>query len=158
MKQIRVFSRQVFNTYCEEKNWDVVDNFNIYDTDMCVIEVLDTMSGINQKPFFSYNSPRVLIQSFDDVDGSIGDAQPISMEQADEIYKFIVSNKDCTKFIVHCAAGISRSGAIGMFIYDYLKSIGEDKVRFPEYSFVRPNIRVSSMLNRFFYSDEKIHN
>ncbi len=97
MKQVRVFSRQVFNEYCREKNWDVVDNFNIFDTDVAVIEILDSADGINFKPFFEKGSDRVLIQRFDDVAGEIDDCIVFSKTHADNIVKFI------------CARGTSDS-------------------------------------------------
>lgn len=38
--------------------------------------------------------------------------------KAKKLYEFIKRNKDKSMAIVHCAAGISRSGAIGTFIHD----------------------------------------
>lgn len=40
---------------------------------------------------------------------------PIKISQAREIIQFIVENKD-KNFLVHCRAGISRSGAICLFL------------------------------------------
>ncbi len=153
MKIIRVLSRSNFNTYCKQELWDVPGNFEMFDTDTAIIEILDTMDSINSTPFFgNTNCNRILKVYFDDVDGPIGDAIPISYNQSIEIIDFIVNNKCIDKFIVHCAAGISRSGAVGSFIYNYFKSMGED-VDFPEYNKVIPNVRVHAMLNRFFYVD-----
>ena len=42
----------------------------------------------------------------------------ISDEQLDELYDFIMKNKDNKNFVVHCTAGISRSGAVGEFVND----------------------------------------
>ena len=42
----------------------------------------------------------------------------ISDEQVDELYDFIMKNKDKKNFVVHCTAGISRSGAVGEFVND----------------------------------------
>ena len=41
---------------------------------------------------------------------------PISDSEAEAMYKFIAKNKD-KNFVVHCAAGVSRSGAIALFIH-----------------------------------------
>ena len=38
---------------------------------------------------------------------------PITKEQGKEIKDFILKNKD-TKFLIHCAAGMSRSAGVGM--------------------------------------------
>ena len=42
----------------------------------------------------------------------------ISDEQVDELYDFIMKNKDKKNFVVHCTAGVSRSGAVGEFVND----------------------------------------
>ena len=42
---------------------------------------------------------------------------PISDDQATAMYRFIAKNKD-KHFVVHCAAGISRSGAVALFIHN----------------------------------------
>lgn len=42
----------------------------------------------------------------------------ISDEQLDELYDFIMKNKDKKNFVVHCTAGVSRSGAVGEFVND----------------------------------------
>lgn len=56
---------------------------------------------------------------FYDIEHEIGDYKPISFEQAKEIYEFIRSNFG-KKLVVHCHAGIARSGAIGEFYWEML--------------------------------------
>lgn len=46
-------------------------------------------------------------------------AEPITPEQADELYKFIMEHKD-KNIIVNCRMGISRSGAVARFCVDFL--------------------------------------
>ena len=61
---------------------------------------------------------------FYDIDEDIYDEvkdftyKTISDEQLDELYDFIMKNKDKKNFVVHCTAGISRSGAVGEFVND----------------------------------------
>ncbi len=61
---------------------------------------------------------------FYDIDEDIYDEvkdftyKTISDEQVDELYDFIMKNKDKKNFVVHCTAGISRSGAVGEFVND----------------------------------------
>ena len=64
---------------------------------------------------------------FYDIDEDIYDEvkdftyKTISDEQLDELYDFIMKNKDKKNFVVHCTAGVSRSGAVGEFVNDYLE-------------------------------------
>lgn len=53
---------------------------------------------------------------FWDVPEKIGNYNPISENQAQDIYNFIQNNKDKKMCIVHCTAGVSRSGAVGTFV------------------------------------------
>ena len=61
---------------------------------------------------------------FYDIDEDIYDEvkdftyKTISDEQLDELYDFIMKNKDKKNFVVHCTAGVSRSGAVGEFVND----------------------------------------
>jgi len=54
-------------------------------------------------------------------------------DQAKELVSFIDDNKECS-FIVHCDAGVSRSGAVGTFICRYLRHSLES------FKIVNPNI------------------
>jgi predicted protein tyrosine phosphatase len=53
----------------------------------------------------------VLQIQFWDIEEALGNYNPITAEQGKEIYNFIEKNKDC-KFLVHCAAGQSRSAGV----------------------------------------------
>lgn len=61
---------------------------------------------------------------FYDIDEDIYDEvkdftyKTISDEQLDELYDFIMKNKDKKNFVVHCTARVSRSGAVGEFVND----------------------------------------
>ena len=63
-----------------------------------------------------------------------------------KIVDFINKHKDKSVFIVHCSAGISRSGAVATFLYDkFLSEI--DKVQFRrENKYIRPNLYVLKRL------------
>ena len=55
--------------------------------------------------------------------------------KAHKLYEFIKRNKDKSLAIIHCGAGVSRSGAIGTFIFDLYGTISWDQ-------FIRKNPRV----------------
>jgi hypothetical protein len=46
----------------------------------------------------------------------------ITSSQAKEIVDFFLRNEDKRVFYIHCGAGISRSGAVASFIYDYFRN------------------------------------
>ncbi len=87
-----------------------------------LISINDT-HGTPEVPYFE-NKSNVKVMFFDDIERDIyhktyGDIKAFSKEQARELVEFIDRHKDKEKCIVHCAAGISRSGAVGTFINDY---------------------------------------
>lgn len=107
----------------------MVDN-NINDqnvesfTDTAFISILNSEATGH----FKTNHANVLVLNFDDVTDDLNwdDDDPdfygpvlFTVEQAKQILEFIELNKDKQQFIVHCSAGISRSGAVGTFINDY---------------------------------------
>ena len=75
------------------------------------------------------SGPNSIVLVFDDIiDDEIGkrlhdkgDCQLFSKEQAKQLYDFIFKNRHKSQVLVHCSAGISRSGAVGTFINDFLK-------------------------------------
>lgn len=92
--------------------------------DIAFISILntDTTSG-----HFKINKTNVLILFFDDIitdlnwDNDSNYIGPVAFteEQAKQVLEFVDNNKDRKQFIIHCSAGISRSGAVGTFINDY---------------------------------------
>ena len=78
-------------------------------------------------PYFSSDHANVLNLVFDDLTPADMDkvwskfsgAVLFTKEQAIKVIKFVEQNKD-RKFIVHCSAGVSRSGAVGNFIRQML--------------------------------------
>ncbi len=81
---------------------------------------------------------------FWDVPEKIGNYNPISQNQAQDIYNFIQSNNDKRLCIVHCTAGVSRSGAVGTFIHN---QYGNPLIDFSaENPFILPNELVLNLL------------
>lgn len=66
---------------------------------------------------------------------------------AGELFRFIEKNKDKKQWIVHCTAGISRSGAVGEFLADYFGiSYHLFKRDNPQ---VKPNTLVKNTLRKY---------
>lgn len=119
-----------------------------------LISINDTF-GPWSVSWFDKNHSNVLLLWFDDVERD-GERSPTNKEpgrafnedQVQSLIDFIDDNMD-KDFIVHCTAGISRSGAVGRFINDIL---GGDKEKFLRTnSRICPNGRVSRMLNEYYW-------
>lgn len=103
---IKVFSLVEFT-----KNIDDLVN----DADAYFISILNPDNTSSIKP----DSENYKTWWFWDLDNNIGSNLTITDEQADEIAKFIIQNKDKDKLYVHCSAGVARSGAIGEVVNDF---------------------------------------
>jgi predicted protein tyrosine phosphatase len=63
-----------------------------------------------------------------------------------ELAKFIRDNEDKSQWIIHCKAGISRSGAVGVVINDYFEL---DYFRFKANNpIVQPNSHIVGLLRK----------
>jgi predicted protein tyrosine phosphatase len=149
-KAILVWSKQQFN--------DVMASMKITDSDVelfnqiAFISINDT-EGSYSKPWFNENHSNVLNLHFDDVESALEvsptnkiQCRPFTEEQGKAIIDFIESNKDKRQFIVHCAAGISRSGAVGLFINDYFAGNYDEFMKINPY--VHPNGHITRTLNK----------
>ena len=68
-----------------------------------------------------------------------------------EIADFVDDNHKASTWIVHCSAGISRSGAVSLWLKDWLKfKYGIDAVNV-DGKYALPNSHVLSELNRMFF-------
>ena len=112
----------------------------------------DTSGDYYANPLFKMNHHNVLNLKFDDVEEDL-QVSPTNKEmtkaftknQAEKIVNFLESNTNINTLIVHCAAGISRSGAVGQFALDYLHGDKDNfKLNNPH---IWPNARVSRLLN-----------
>jgi predicted protein tyrosine phosphatase len=143
MKKIFVLSKNNFDNFClkNEITDSTVDEFY----EICFISIHNTND--NWKYAFSENHSNVLNLTFDDIEEDVAqkNAYAFTSLQASELYEFILSNSDKSIFVIHCTAGISRSGAIGTFIANYFNvDMEEFKMDNP---YILPNSHVLKMLN-----------
>lgn len=148
---VRILSKRRFNELMSEN--DITDE-NVEDVDNAfMISINDTNRPDGFRPqHFKDDHDNVMVLEFDDVDNewevsptNKGKCTPFSEEQAIDLFNFINRNKDKHMCIVHCEAGISRSGAVGTFVHDY---IGGDFNKFKYHNGgIVPNARVSRMLS-----------
>lgn len=159
--KITVLSQDNFNTTLRLGN---VNDSNVEDDkDFFFISINSTPEANEEfsNSYFKENHSNVLILHFDDVteDGNVspfgddlGKTKAFSEDQAKQIIEFLNKNKDKRACMLHCAAGISRSGAVGAFIADYFRvPFAEYKRTNPQ---IRPNPHVSSTLNKLFFYDQ----
>ena len=118
--------------------------------------------------YFKENHENVMNMRFDDVENDGGPAflmkddpdidafeedkvKAFSEKQAKDLYEFIKMHRDKETCIVHCMAGISRSGAVGSFVQGYCQ--GDWELFKRDNPFISPNGRVHRMLNAAKYND-----
>lgn len=97
---------------------DVDDNNVENKTETALISICSTTNtfcGIQQNHYFKQSKDNVLNIRFDDIQEEEQGLLLFNEDIATILIKFILKNID-KDFIVHCTAGISRSGAVGEFI------------------------------------------
>ncbi|MCK9154712.1 MAG: hypothetical protein M0P12_01210 [Paludibacteraceae bacterium] len=115
MKEVYVLSRKDFVEHCKRVGKEAFS----YNDNVAVISIENMGEGWKH---VLGNSPRVLNVEFDDVLFDDGGFKAVTPETAKEIWNFLFrinkeadeKSKDLT-LIVHCGAGISRSGGVGLF-------------------------------------------
>lgn len=110
-------------------------------------------SNTNPDSCYFQNKSNVKVLFFDDCYVDEEHAKAITEEQAMELLDFIDEHKDKDYCYVHCAAGISRSGAVGAFICDYTES--DWNVFITDNPQIHPNITVLRALK---HAVKKKHN
>lgn len=147
---ILVTSRSAFNDYmtCRGINDDNVEDLN--KAFFVSIHNSRDRGRLDPRVHFKREHPNVKVLYFDDVEtedeGDDVKCVPFDESMASEIIDFLESNRDKTGCIVHCTAGVSRSGAVGTFINDYFGQRHEEFVR--ANPLCCPNARVSRLLNK----------
>ena len=134
---------------------DITDeNVEKFDS-MIFISIVDTLCETNH---FEKDHNNCITLKFDDVENDlepsptqIFSTKAFTKDQAKKLFDFIKANRDKEKCVVHCMAGISRSGAVGTFINGYAKGDWELFMRTNRN--IMPNGRVHRMLNEAKYND-----
>jgi len=99
-------------------------------------------------PIIIEDAPNVLNLWFNDAEEYNPATETVLFDEdmADSVVRFVEANKDAKAWVLHCTAGISRSGAVGGFIADYLGIYYKDfKIDNPQ---VQPNALVKKLLTR----------
>ena len=142
MKQIKAIPKLVFDKHFTD------EEFKYYDY-ACFISILDID---NNEQKFDKSIDNFLQVKMWDIEEDLFENGELKYEKPNDnelknIVDFINKHKDKSVFIVHCSAGISRSGAVATFIKD--KFIDEvDKEKFnTENKYIQPNLYILKRLN-----------
>lgn len=146
---IKIFDKASFDILMQR--WGITNEAVEQQSDTFFISINDTQ-GTDEKPYFQ-NNKNVKVLFFDDVEEDLHDPKygfikAFSSEQAKEIIDFLEQHFDKKKCILHCAAGISRSGAVGTFVNDFF---GGDYFELMKNNpYIHPNGHVLRTLKREF--------
>lgn len=116
-----ITSKTAFDELMEQRG---ITNENVESYTKTFFISINDCFGTDEIPYFS-NKKNVMVLFFDDVEKDIIEsngscvARAFTSEQAEQLLRFIKNNSDKESCIIHCAAGISRSGAVGTFVNDY---------------------------------------
>ena len=143
--KILILNKREFNKFME---WNMIDDSNVESQDAMFISINnmyreeDKHDKWGRTSYFKRHHKNVMIMHFPDVGEDYhekfpNDPKVFTPHKAKKLYEFIKANKDKSMAIVHCAAGISRSGAVGTFIYDMY---GRDTMTWEEFKRKNPRI------------------
>jgi predicted protein tyrosine phosphatase len=118
MAQIYIFSYRQFNKVMEDMGWNDSNIDNL--TNTAIVSICDTDGSMPH--WFKEQHHNVLNIEFDDNEHPVPGANIIALteNQAKLIVDFYENNINVEYFIVHCAAGISRSAAVATCFMDFL--------------------------------------
>lgn len=116
----------------------------------------------NIEPYFPEDRANLKVMWFDDVSediytpdlknpGELILVKAMTEEQAAELYSFIKANRGKDSIIIHCTAGVSRSGAVATFINDYVS--GDWQAFKQQNSSIQPNTHVYKLLEKTWQDD-----
>lgn len=148
---VRVLSYQDFKQliYAQGINDETVETYK----KTIFISILDSEGWFAVNQFEKDHTNTITLQ-FDDVLNSgelsptnrSGNTRAFETTDAKKILDLLDANPDAKNCIVHCAAGISRSGAVGQIVNDYYK--GDYNVYRRNNPRIMPNQMVIQKLNR----------
>lgn len=149
------------------KNNDLYDCNIEHRTDLAVISIgnsfeddlaEDIFANGPSSHWFRYPHRNVLNLDFDDIAApdewkNLSEcSQYILFDEnmAGQIADFVDANKNAAVWIVHCSAGVSRSGAVSKWLTDWLKAKYGIEANNVDGRYATPNHHVLRLLDRLF--------
>lgn len=153
MKQIKAIPKLVFDNHFDN------EKFRYYDY-ACFISIIDVD---NNEEKFDKSIDNFLQVKMWDIEEDLFENNQLKYEKPKDeelkkIVDFINMHKDKSVFMIHCSAGISRSGAVATYLFDkFLNEIDKEQFR-RENKFIRPNLYILNRLKdldiSFSYEEE----
>ena len=151
---VRVLSKGHFDTVLPRMR---IDNTNVEEhVDKAFISITD--GDMKDVHYFDKDYSNVLNLEFDDATDEENERRVKSgqkelvlftKEQGKKIIDFVEKNKHVETFFVHCLAGQSRSGAVGVFINDLFGE--ETYFEFANSNpIIKPNYFILALLRRIY--------
>lgn len=155
--KVLILSRPKFDHFME---YNMLNDENVESKDAMFISISSQYNGELlfgakelTRSYFKRQHPNVMVMHFGDYGEEFyyrtihqGPTGMFNEYKAHKLYEFIKRNKDKSMAIVHCAAGISRSGAVGTFIFDLY---GRDTMTWDEFKRKNPQIHPNQHILRF---------
>ena len=142
--QVQVLNRERFKLLLISKYGNFMDIHK--DNHNCYISISN-----NDEDIIYPDGPNYLNLCFDDItdqETAWKDETLFDVVDAYRIIQFMESNKEVDTVYVHCAAGISRSASVGLFINDVWAKQPYSTLEWK--SWVHPNPHVSRVLNMVY--------
>lgn len=143
--KISVLNKTIFNSVM--RYYNITDD-NVEEQSAYFISI----NYVGDNSWFKSNHKNVHVTHFND---TMSDTEPdaITKEQAIELIEFIKSIPSTTnQILIHCSAGISRSGAVGSVIADYFK------VNWNEFIQLNPKIQPNSFIRKLLMDQINVNN
>ena len=149
IKTIKAISKAEFDyNFSDEK-------FKYYDY-AAFISILDCDN--NESKYDESVSNFLQVKMWDIEDDVIKDNITIYTKPSDKelkrIVDFIEIHKDKQIFIIHCSAGISRSGAVARYLLYRFHNEVDSKKFYKENKFIQPNLYIFYKLKEIFKNKE----
>jgi predicted protein tyrosine phosphatase len=141
MKQIQAIPKLFFDKHFTDKE------FKYYNY-ACFISILDVDNKEQKFDKSIYNFLQVKMW---DIEIDIYENSELKYEKPNDfelqkIVDFVNKHKNKSVFVVHCSAGISRSGAVATFIKDkFLSEVNKENFM-KENKFIQPNLYILKRL------------
>ena len=154
-----ILNKRLFNEFMA---YNLIDDTNVDSQDMLIVSINEFyrreiwyQDDYNVNSYFKRQHYNVLIEHFGDyredyIAECIRKKAPTSgfftEHKAKRMYEFIERNKEKSLAVLHCGAGISRSGAVGQFIWENYGTLSYEDFKRKNKK-IQPNQHILRLLN-----------
>ena len=156
---ILILNKRLFNEFM---TYNAIDDDNVESQDMLIISINEFFKNetlFNDKysvrSHFKRQHSNVLIEHFGDyredyikrcMENKLPTFGFFNEHKAKRMYEFMLKNKDKSLAVLHCGAGISRSGAVGQFLWENFGTVSYEDFKRKNKK-IDPNKHILRLLN-----------